>query len=468
MWTEFFDSEIWSRTMLQLSHSEPAIKHGILALSIMHERYESAAPVSMESGNDFAFKQYTQAVKHSKQLLAAHQEGRVSLEMVLIACIIFTCYENLAGNYHNANMHLRNGLRILEQNTNAAGQSTIAPVLYRFDLQAMTFSDNASMYNYELGMAPTCPIIADTYNSNQLARDDLVSLMRCLLWISGVVDRYPDAVQHPIWLATHQTMMAAFDLWEVRFAAYLRNADQRDPKIYAGNTLLKMSAIAIRIVMGAGAGLTSEIAYDVFLDNFKTIVDLAETIPILNPQSAFSTPSTSPSPSPSQTPKTVTGPSQPRRTQTQTQQSPRFSPSFELSPIVPLFIVACRCRDPTIRRRAIALLLSYRRREGVWDSLGAGMVAAKCMAREEDLPHITHINGIDGHGGVEALLVRNPDVRSCADVPEEKRVKDIFVRVEVTKGRVDLVYEMTTGERLGEKEVVWESRGDDAGATYHR
>jgi hypothetical protein len=32
-----------------------------------------------------------------------------------IACIIFTCYEYLAGNYKAADMHLQNGLRILHQ-----------------------------------------------------------------------------------------------------------------------------------------------------------------------------------------------------------------------------------------------------------------------------------------------------------------------------------------------------------------
>jgi hypothetical protein len=34
----------------------------------------------------------------------------------------------------------------------------------------------------------------------------------------------------------------------------------------------------------------------------------------------------------------------------------------------------------------------------------------------------------------------------------------------MVRGRVDLVYEMTTGETVGEREVVWESRGDDGGS----
>ena len=95
----------------------------------------------------------------------------------------------------------------------------------------------------------------------------------------------------------------------------------------------------------------------------------------------------------------------------------------------------------------------------MWDSLGAGMVAAKCMAREENLRSDDDAGGLQPGG----LLRRNPHVKRCEDVPEEKRVKDIFVRVEMGRGCVHLVYEMTTGETVGEREVVWESRGDDGG-----
>jgi hypothetical protein len=500
MWTEFFDSELWSRTILQLSHTEPAIKHGILALSTMHERYESIAPIFTTDTRDFAFVQYMQAVKHSKELLNAHQMGTVSLEMVLIACIIFTCYENLAGNYYNASMHLRNGLRILKQHRSIAGthsdvaQSAIANVLYRFDLQAMTFSDNASRYDYKPSLAPTCPPIQVIYKTNNDARDDLVNLLRCMMWLAGMAEQDPQAAEHPIWLNLHQEMMVAFGQWESTFAEYLANMpphEQRDTKIYAGNTLLKISAMTFHIIMNSGAGLKSEMAWDPFIDSFKTIVDLAETIPIIQP-AATRTASSSPTPSSSSpgtprapehrllapNPATITptppsaistfvwsqsshpvpptgysNPNASSETPRISKQTPSFfSPSFELSSVVPLFIVACRCRDPVIRRRAIALLLSSRRREGVWDSVGAGMVAAQCMTKEENLPPHLHLD--------DDILRRNPNVQSCVDVPESARVRDILVEVKVVEGRIDLVYSMTTGEASTEQQVIYESRGD--------
>jgi hypothetical protein len=189
-WTEFFDSELWSRTVLQLSHEEPAIKYGILALSTMHENVERGTPGTT---SNIALVQYMQAVRHSNKLLSAYQESKVaSVEKILIACTIFTCFENLAGNFAAANMHLRNGLRISEQHRTEKGlrrtedQEAIGNVLVRFDLQAMTFSDDTSPYRSGLHHAPDVPTIPkEGYTQNERARDDLVALSRCMLWAAG-------------------------------------------------------------------------------------------------------------------------------------------------------------------------------------------------------------------------------------------------------------------------------------------
>jgi hypothetical protein len=174
--------------VLQLSYDEPAIKHGILALSTMHESLERGTP---GTASDIALVQYMRAVRHSNRLLTAHQEGKPSIEKILIACTIFTCFENLAGNYKAANMHLRNGLRILEQHKTEKGprgsesQEAIGDLLVRFDLQAMTFSDDTSPYQFGLENPPDIPNIPETYTVNERARDDLVKLSRCMLWAAG-------------------------------------------------------------------------------------------------------------------------------------------------------------------------------------------------------------------------------------------------------------------------------------------
>ena len=51
---------------------------------------------------------------------------------------------------------------------------------------------------------------------------------------------------------------------------------------------------------------------------------------------------------------------------------PKFC--FDTGVILPLWFTGHKCRDPVIRRRVISLLVKYPRREGVWDSVFAGLV----------------------------------------------------------------------------------------------
>ncbi|EKD18225.1 C6 zinc finger domain-containing protein [Drepanopeziza brunnea f. sp. 'multigermtubi' MB_m1] len=51
--------------------------------------------------------------------------------------------------------------------------------------------------------------------------------------------------------------------------------------------------------------------------------------------------------------------------------------------IIPFWFTGQKCRDPTIRLRVISLLRTYPRREGVWDSVFAGLVI-DCLRRIEE------------------------------------------------------------------------------------
>ena len=58
--------------------------------------------------------------------------------------------------------------------------------------------------------------------------------------------------------------------------------------------------------------------------------------------------------------------------------------SLDTGIILPLYIVATKCRHPVLRRRAIALLKSARRQEGVLNSLLTGRVAERLVELEEE------------------------------------------------------------------------------------
>ena len=85
---------------------------------------------------------------------------------------------------------------------------------------------------------------------------------------------------------------------------------------------------------------------------------------------------------------------------TQSKQKHQFTLDSTL--IAPLYEVARHCREPALRRRAIALLREHPTREGLWDSL----IAAQAAERQIEL---------------EEQAVKGP-VMSAADIPRESRV----------------------------------------------
>ncbi|KAE8445246.1 hypothetical protein EG329_013618 [Mollisiaceae sp. DMI_Dod_QoI] len=58
--------------------------------------------------------------------------------------------------------------------------------------------------------------------------------------------------------------------------------------------------------------------------------------------------------------------------------------SFEMGIIFPLFFTSSKCRDPTIRRRAVDLLASMNHQEGSWEGVAAARVSAFVMSIEEE------------------------------------------------------------------------------------
>ena len=84
-----------------------------------------------------------------------------------------------------------------------------------------------------------------------------------------------------------------------------------------------------------------------------------------------------------------------------------LSPSFSMESGINLhlYTVACRCRDPIIRRRALQVLRSANRCEGFWRTEMVYYVASKIIKLEEE--------GLD--------------VQTCEDVPEEARLQNVVI-----------------------------------------
>lgn len=97
---------------------------------------------------------------------------------------------------------------------------------------------------------------------------------------------------------------------------------------------------------------------------------------------------------------------------------PTFSLSLGL--ITPLYMTASRCRDPTIRRRALHLLHTCNRKEGIWDSSLAALVAQRIVEIEEAgaLP-------LGYTGGFAYPVNGTVVVLSASQIPDTARLREM-------------------------------------------
>jgi len=75
--------------------------------------------------------------------------------------------------------------------------------------------------------------------------------------------------------------------------------------------------------------------------------------------------------------------------------------TLDIGLTAPLYDVACRCRDPCVRRRALHVLKTRARQEGIYESTLAVKIAETVVSMEEE-----------GLGGVQ----------TAADIPNSARV----------------------------------------------
>lgn len=168
----YFDAEFWTRLVVQMSYVEPTIRHAIVALGSLHEQRESspkrmiplmghsleAEPLGISmplpkrrpaDENPMAIAQYNKAISHLSQRLVS--EG--SVEVTLLACILFICVEFLRGDAFPAVTHFKSGMGIaIASITNQAAsdhsasqriREHILPFLNRIELLSMLFGNDA-------------------------------------------------------------------------------------------------------------------------------------------------------------------------------------------------------------------------------------------------------------------------------------------------------------------------------------
>lgn len=373
------NSRFWDRVVLQACHTEPAVKHAVLALSSIHQ-LSHMRPGSDEATQHalYAEKQHYKALEQARVLIASSAPEDV--DRILVACIIFIIFESVRGNYQAASLHMDSGRAIVCQNVQRLQHTSrrkdlleIERALSRLDLPAICFSDRSSPYKYRLAdfhaMNPT--LTGDGFQDVSGAQACFVDLTRWLLLIGNHIDEEEYKGDLPS-LARYQAekirCAQMFEKWHVRFEEIAEAANEADGLLVLN--LRCWYAGMMTLIKGEFYG--PEKRFDMFMDSFEEILDFADEI-----------------------------------TSQLTAGCHNHSFSYEFGYTIPVYLVATRCRDPHMRRRAVSLLQQYPRQEGLWESRAAAAVAEQWIALEEE--------GLD--------------VRTAGDVPEHKRIRYINTQV---------------------------------------
>jgi hypothetical protein len=498
-----FNSELWSRFILQTAQHEPAIRHAITALGSLHEHFESAEDVHA-ANSDFGLQQYGKAIQCVVKAPTPF-DGQ-STDVALISCVLFTAFESLQGHYRTALTHVNSGLRVLaerEASGNAQRASYIPKELLkslftRFDTQALEIGDVA--FRPWLRLEPDTelkiPSAFSTLEEAERTFHQYFNTLMHFLQSAEVTDKegllVPDSILQSL-AVQHSNHVKEYHDWCNAFDKYLAlhptrgnsTASSLQSQPHPGVLILQIWRIVVKMMLHIDLSV-GELAFDNFIEDSRTLVELAESfikqtaVPSRGPkvpngasltkiEKKISAPEgnrhaariathprswlgscashgflgiqpegtpcvpagTAPSPATSfasapSTPyssSTYTSSGSISRT-TQTNIAPKpptvLKPTFSLSLglITPLYITASRCRDPTIRRRALHLLYTCNRKEGIWDSRLAARVAQRIVEVEEAGAIPMPGQCSSGNTGVVVVISAN-------QIPENARVREL-------------------------------------------
>ncbi|CEL01302.1 hypothetical protein ASPCAL00888 [Aspergillus calidoustus] len=121
-------SEFWNRLVLQVSQHEKSVWHALIALGSLHENFENDQRIpglwfSRRGYDDFAVREYLLAIRAligPRRTLDHGTSGSspaepLTVDVYLISCILFACFEVLSSHYDSAISHIRAGIKIMSE-----------------------------------------------------------------------------------------------------------------------------------------------------------------------------------------------------------------------------------------------------------------------------------------------------------------------------------------------------------------
>ncbi|KAJ6780074.1 hypothetical protein PWT90_01003 [Aphanocladium album] len=390
----FFPDDFWTSYVLKIANTETSIWHSLIALSSYHELFTEQRVPRQQVEDYFALNQYNFSIK---QVLSIDKSSQ-SAHIQLASCILFICVETLRGQIVPVVRLVTLGYRIL-QAEDALDKTFRAPspdasdrrklfALARNFLSQVVCQIYVLINDLDPGVNAIAANIIESghgpgprgYRFN--TTNDANSVLNS---IRLQFDRYEEGAIE-IARSNLAAWKLAFDTFQRTMPDHLITPVERRAIALLGLRHLYFAAeLSVNIVRGP----VDPMLWDAHRETFIKILALAEVAMA--------------------------------RDEDEDVNQPQFHMNPGAVPVV--YGVVQKCRDMDLRMRAIRLLASQNRQEGIWSSrMVLGTVMRVVAIEQRGLP--------------------NP--KTCADIPRENRVRTIKV-VERSPGDYIVGFDLITG-----------------------
>lgn len=331
--------EFWNRLVLAPAHSSEAVRHALVALGAAHwlflTRPSSPSMVEVNKLENLVLAQYNQAIQHLTSQM--YESKTTDFHLTLVCCLIFFSIENLMGRYAESLRHLRAGSRLLASPNgySSSGESLpnsptsfasddaiceMAEVFSTLGVHASLFLDEAVVddLSFYYKVKPGFDRSNGPFEDLAEARSHLSAIE---VDFNMNLERGEDDLESPALSPSYDRLRH----WVTRFDQL--NEDLSEKKLTQAE---QREHLALRLSRRLWTTIVE--AEEIDDQAFGEVLNLAELLVLCTPDSS--------------------------------------QPTFALhADIIPAINFVCDTSDDIeIQRRAIRLLKSMQRREGLWDS----------------------------------------------------------------------------------------------------
>ncbi|KEF53083.1 uncharacterized protein A1O9_10991 [Exophiala aquamarina CBS 119918] len=382
------NSSFWTQDVPQAAYSEPAVGHAVLAISSLYESFvvqRSSCTIESTLSND-AIRHYNSAIK------CLTTPGPVSIDTVLLTCILFVCAEFLCGNAQAAITHVTHGFSLIDTSVT---DSDVLSMLRHLAIFPHFFSHDIP--NIPLPYYGDWPKIDGALKSLSYAQESLDSLSCHIVRLVRMADRHrlgmgPELQSFECAMLKQKALEQDLENWRSAFNTLRRNLRPRS-KHELCLLLLEMRWLVARIWTSTCIS-PDEMIFDDHRESFYRIVELA---------------------SQAKTQRNLAGSAR-----------GKFSFTMGFSPL--LHFVVLKCRYLKLRLTALTLMWDLScSRESLWDYATMYAIGTRIIEKEHGIPVLSpeKITEVRGCLSDQQALPRDwQRVRDSALEPDTKLFTD--------------------------------------------